>query len=151
MIPWIHYVPVFWHLGDLIQKYLWAEAHPEAAKSIARASTELFESFMSEGYMTKVYETLFVDYLSEIVNAHVNPNKTWPEIKEKYEADGFKLDRVVVCNYHECMTDAPFGSRETHSFVPNKSVGGESSPKNEVGANATQSIGDSLLPAANIE
>jgi len=120
MLPWIHYIPVAWHLSGLQEKYLWAETHQEEAKAIAGRATELFESFMDAPYMENLYNELFVDYLGKVLEAHVDSPDTWSDIKSQYEKDGFEMRMVSHCDIDvQCHTTIHIkGKVESHPFGP---------------------------------
>jgi hypothetical protein len=112
MKRWIHYVPVHWSLADLYDKFVWAQDHPSVAKLIAEAASELFSYLMGDQYMKKIYNELFVEYLGELLDAHVVSSRSWEKEMEYYHDNGFKLLRVAACDYDFCHT---FTEESTHS------------------------------------
>lgn len=106
MKPWVHYIPVSWHLGDLRERYLWARNHDAKAKQIADEATKLFENFMRAPYMERVYRELFVDYLSGVAEAYHEPDPkvTWNEIRHEYAERGFAIRKVSTCTDTTCHT-----------------------------------------------
>ena len=64
MKPWVHFIPIDTDLGNLRERYDWAEANPDKVKAIAEESTKLAEYLLSAEYMDKVYQ-------EQIGRAHV--------------------------------------------------------------------------------
>lgn len=124
MQPWVHYIPVAWHLGDLKEKFIgqWLtrKLQKKSPKEISKRASELFEEFMSEAYMQKVYDILFDAYLGGVLAAHLDPYIPWSDIKKTYEEAGFTLDRVSVCDDRSCSTVGGDGGevKMEASFVP---------------------------------
>lgn len=117
MEPWEHYVPIAWHLGDLREKFDWAEKHQDEAKRIADNASKLFDRLMSKGYMEKLYQELFVDYLGAVVDAFVPFPASWEEARRKYENDGFVLRQVGICDSSSCRIQG-VGEMPTKSRFP---------------------------------
>jgi hypothetical protein len=105
MIPWIHYIPVGWHLNDLHEKFKWAESHQIEAKGIADSATTLFQTFMEAPYMERIYKELFVDHLGKVLEAYVSsPDETWSDIQAQYANEGFEMQLVSHCDDAKCHT-----------------------------------------------
>lgn len=103
MTPWVHYVPFAWDVRNLRKQYEWAEENPNHAKSIAMAATKLYHYLMSETYMIKVYNNLFVAYLGNVLKAYVHaPEVSWEETIQEYKSKGFVLHQVAVCTDKHC-------------------------------------------------
>ena len=104
MKKWVHYVPVHWTLGDLRDKFHWAQRNQEDAKRIAGEASKLYEHFMQEPYMEKVYNELFGDYLGKVLDAYVPSPDSWEEMKREYVQGGFRVRRVAACDDTLCHT-----------------------------------------------
>lgn len=104
MKHWEHFVPVHWSLVDLREKFNWVQQNQVEAKRIAEAGSKLFDEFMEEPYMARVYNELFVDYLRKVVAAFVPSTLTWSQAKWEYKKRGFSLNLVAACNDFECLT-----------------------------------------------
>jgi hypothetical protein len=104
MKPMEHYVPIDWSLSDLKSQHEWAEKNPYEAKKIAEKATSLFKYMMSEEYMERIYQELFVDYLGNVVINYDGTDESWSDIKKKYNEDGFNLQKVSFCNKMHCKT-----------------------------------------------
>ena len=104
MKHWEHYIPVHWSLVDLKEKVAWAQGNQAAARKIADAGSALFDEFMDEPYMARVYNELFVDYLGKIVDAYVPSAFPWSQVKREYENRGFVMELIATCDVYVCHT-----------------------------------------------
>ena len=104
MKHWEHYIPVHWSLVDLREKFDWAQQNQAEAHRIAEAGSKLYDEFMDEPYMARVYSDLFVDYLGKIVDAYVPSALPWSQAMWEYRNRGFVLDRVAACDDYDCHT-----------------------------------------------
>lgn len=114
MKPWVHYIPVSCNVSDLRKRYEWAETHPAKTRAIANASTTLYHYLMGEQYMGKVYQELFVDYLTNLLEAYVPSSLSWEDAKQQYDLDGFEIHRVAYCDEVVCRIP---GTRHEESMV----------------------------------
>jgi len=105
MRPWIHYIPVSTHLDDLRSKYEWAEDHPSDARRISEEASKLAEYILSEEYMKKVYDDLFVNYLGKVVDAYQPEGKSWDDILAQYKKQGVKVYEISECLTQTCRTE----------------------------------------------
>ena len=121
--PWVHYVPVAWHLADLREKFDWAEKNQEKAKQIADNASKFYDYMMSEKYMQRVYRELFVDYLGKVLEAFVPSTRSWDDAKRKYEQDGFTLRQVSVCDNTSCHTPGSDAMTTVSIYGPNMTSG----------------------------
>jgi hypothetical protein len=121
MKPWIHYIPVGWHLNDLREKFVWAESHQIEAKEIADRATTLFQTFMEVPYMERMYQELFVDHLGKVLEAYVSsPSDSWRDIQTQYANDGFKMRLVSRCDDAKCHTFHEDGIRTNSQLFETK-------------------------------
>lgn len=110
MKPWIHYIPVGWHLNDLHEKFKWAESHQTEAQNIADRATALFQTFMEVAYMDRIYNELFVDHMRKIVEAYIpSASESWSDIQRQYADEGFEMQLVSRCDDAKCHTLFPDG------------------------------------------
>ena len=105
MKPYQHYVPIRLDLADLRGKFEWAEANQARAKEISAAGKEFSKFLFSEGYMTSIYNELFVDYLGTVVESYISHDSTWKESSQRYADNGFKLTQVAFCRATRCFTN----------------------------------------------
>jgi len=117
MKKWIHYVPVDWTLGDLRDRFLWAQHNPKHAKRISDEASKLHEHFMQEPYMEKVYNELFVDYLGKVLDAYVPTRGPWEDRKREYLQGGFEIRRVAFCDDTLCHKFAEGDAANNHPYV----------------------------------
>ena len=102
MEPWVHFIPIDTDLGNLRERYDWAEANPDKVKAIAVESTKLAEYLLSAEYMGKVYQELFVDYLGEVVKAYQPEGRSWAECAAQYRKLKVPFQVVSDCNREHC-------------------------------------------------
>jgi len=99
--PMVNCLPVAWDLSNLKDQYIWAEDHPEEAKKIAEEGTKLGNYLLSEEYMSKLYNDLFVKYLKEVLTAYHplsnNEQDSWSTLKSRYENNGYRLTLITAC------------------------------------------------------
>jgi hypothetical protein len=92
LVPYVHYIPVKDDLSDLREKYEWAESHPQQAKQIANAGTELVASFGTvEGFMA-LYSRFYEEPLRQVVEAYVpvrqHQQQQLQQQQQQHEEDG---------------------------------------------------------------
>ncbi|KAI2499190.1 Glycosyl transferase family 90 [Fragilaria crotonensis] len=104
MKHWEHFIPVHWSLVDLREKFNWVQQNPAQAKRIAEAGSKLFDEFMEEPYMARLYNELFVEYLGKVVDAYVPSDLPWSKAKWEYRSRGFSLVLIASCNDYDCLT-----------------------------------------------
>lgn len=102
MIPWIHYIPVKADLSDLFERYQWAETND--SRVISERATKFAKYLLSEEYMRKTYESLYVDYLGKVVHAYDAQGMDWPAMIEEYAQRGIRLYQVATCDDKNCKT-----------------------------------------------
>jgi folate-dependent tRNA-U54 methylase TrmFO/GidA len=104
MKPWVHYIPIDTDVGNLRERYDWAEANPDKVKTIAEESTKLAEYLLSAEYVGKVYKELFVDYLGEVVKAYQPEGRSWEDCIAQYRNLHFPVELVSDCDHETCRT-----------------------------------------------
>ena len=108
--PWVHYIPIEWDLGDLRQKYEWAEANPEECQAISQRATDFFLDFRRRENIQDLYHRLFQKYLGSLVDAYVpKENESVQDILDSYKnQEGVEdLDEFYpfgTCNDEECIS-----------------------------------------------
>jgi len=105
MKPWKHFIPVTWNLTSLRAVYDFAQMHQEQARKIAEEATKLGEYLLSEEYMKKLYQELYVDYLGEVVRAFDTENMSWEDMLELYNTTNVELYETAKCNVTWCSTE----------------------------------------------
>lgn len=97
--PWKHYVPVSPDLGDLKDKFDWAESNPDQTKRIADKATEFMRHLVTPEGFGQIFEEEFAEPLRRIIEAYqpstTQPGKTWMDVLEPPE--GGKMVRVLEC------------------------------------------------------
>ena len=95
LVPWVHYVPVAEDLGDLMEKYEWAEAHPEEARKIAERGTEWVREWYGsvEGFRV-TFDEFYRKPLQSVVDAYVH-DKDWKGIMER---EGKNMKPILRCS-----------------------------------------------------
>lgn len=90
MKPWIHFIPVASHLGDLKEKVAWAESHPQAAKMIADQGSAMMRGWSTEEGYGEVFDAVFKQPFQTALDAYqpvssVTPGLSWKDVmEEKY-------------------------------------------------------------------
>mmetsp|Transcript_22893 Transcript_22893/g.41071 ORF Transcript_22893/g.41071 Transcript_22893/m.41071 type:complete len:579 (-) Transcript_22893:199-1935(-) len=100
MKPWIHFIPVASHLGDLKEKVAWAESHPQAAKMIADQGSAMMRGWSTtEGY-GEMFDAVFkqpfqmaLDAYQPVSSAH--PGLSWKDVMEKEYSHMVKVKACV--------------------------------------------------------
>ena len=74
LTAWEHYVPVDLTLDDLHDKFLWAEAHPDEARRIARAGQDFVRNMRTDEWMRDTYDRYFVRRLGDTCRRSISNN-----------------------------------------------------------------------------
>ena len=101
LIPFVHYIPVSTELGDLREKYEWAEAHPDEARAISEAGTAFIKYMTSMEYWKRLFDRFFVKRLNSVIEAYrpVNSFKDEREFQTYAESQlGFPLELIGRCD-----------------------------------------------------
>jgi Glycosyl transferase family 90 len=122
MKPFKHYVPVNLELTDLKGKFDWAEASQDRIQEIALEGKMLAKHLLSEEYMAKLYDDLFLDFLGKVVNNYVVTSPTWKENLDQYKDHGFKLTEVAYCRATKCFVNVRDGAFKSFPHVFKKAV-----------------------------
>ena len=110
MKPWKHYVPVAPDLRDLKDKFDWAEAHPNQAKTIAQAGTRLARYWSSERGMKELFVKDIEEPLRAVMDAYIpvsrteHAGKTWRKVIMEMKGEGMMLP-ILKCtgkSDHSC-------------------------------------------------
>jgi len=122
--PMVNHVPIDCDLSNLKDQYDWAESHPQKAKEIAEEGTKLGKYLLSEGYITKVFNDLFLGYLRQLLIAHDemsnNHALNWDNVKSQYEHNGFEVERFSRCDDVKCFVDGINNSPTTYTIPPER-------------------------------
>jgi hypothetical protein len=107
LVPYVHYIPVKDDLSDLREKYEWAESHPQQAKQIANAGTELVASFGTvEGFMA-LYSRFYEEPLRQVVEAYVPLRQHQQQQQEEdgteEKEDGQEKEGPLVVDWQTAM------------------------------------------------
>ncbi|KAL7551282.1 hypothetical protein ACHAWF_014468 [Thalassiosira exigua] len=94
MVPWVHYVPIATDLSDLREKYDWAEAHPDAARTIAENGSGLVRELSAPEGFGRMYQEDVVAPLRRIIEAYTpvsesHPGVAWREVVRASEKGEF--------------------------------------------------------------
>jgi hypothetical protein len=80
--PWEHYIPVNEDLSDLKEKFDWAEANQEEAKTIAKRSTEWVKQwFGTEKGFEAIFDMLYKEPLQTMLNSYQHVDE-WESVLE---------------------------------------------------------------------
>lgn len=106
MEPWKHYIPVGAGLQDLWIRYIWAQKHPDEAKAISDEASKLADTILSEDYMRRLYEDLYVSYLSKVVDAYEpEEGKSWEDCLSQYKKASIPIEEIADCSGSHCKTE----------------------------------------------
>jgi hypothetical protein len=102
MIPWKHYIPIDSDVHDLRSKWEMAQSNPEQIRHISEKASELARYLLSEPYMERVYQDLFINYLDKLVRGYI-PDGFWVTAKASYEENGYELLSIATCDDFYCV------------------------------------------------
>ena len=97
-------------LRDLKEKFDWAEAHPNQAKTIAQAGTRLARYWSSERGMEALFKKDIEEPLRAVMDAYIpvsqtkHAGKTWRKVIMEMEGQGMMLP-ILKCtgkSGHSC-------------------------------------------------
>jgi Glycosyl transferase family 90 len=101
MVPWKHYIPIDNDIHDMRNKWEYAQSNPEQIRHISEESSELAKFLLSDTYMEKVFQDLFVHYLGKLVRGFI-PDGFWSIAKATYEENGYELLSIAKCEDLYC-------------------------------------------------
>ena len=90
--PWEHYVPIKEDLSDLKDKFEWAEANQEEAKSIAERSTEWVKHWFGNEGFKDTFDSLYREPLEAVLSAYQHVDD-WNEV-----LNGKDLKPIMRCS-----------------------------------------------------
>ena len=62
LVPWVHYIPVDFHLDTLARTLTWANAHPEDLDAIAANARAFADQVLTPPKIEKYFERLLLRY-----------------------------------------------------------------------------------------
>jgi hypothetical protein len=101
MVPWKHYIPMESDVQDLRTKFEMAQSNPEQSRYISQKASELANFLLSDTYMERIYQDLFVQYLGKLVRGYI-PQEFWSTAQETYQAHGYELLTIATCHDWHC-------------------------------------------------
>lgn len=107
LIPFVHYIPVSTELGDLREKFEWAEAHPMEAQKIAEAGTAFARYMTSTEYWKRAFDRFFVKRLNSVIEAYrpMHAFKGEKDFMSYAESKlGFPLEGICKCDGRQMCT-----------------------------------------------